>query len=831
MAGFVRRYNYFPGVETITQIEGVIIVDLPPPGQVQGVGSGTIGFVGEFADMAYATTVNTTGVISSKIVPVEIFSGQDLIEKVGGWDETLGQWGGSLGNGYAALKNKRFSRLVVAPVNLASAQGSRYGRDLPLSTSQADTTPVVPVSAGTIAAGREFRSGVGRLKVGRRVDFTGRLPIKTGVGGSIDGGASAATQTFNMGESALAAWQVDASPGPDVFVDQTAAFNSPTNADVTPFPGTEAVTDYFAIGFSAPFQRVIFNTLGGTQGVGGVVVWEYWNGSAWAALSGVSDGTAGFTAALADGQILSYTLPADWAQNTLNSVAAYYIRARITTIYGTNPVFSQGFIAREVWAEISRGDGTLGAREGDILVVGYNNAGAKAPSGEAGTYRVVATPAAGTVVLSVERLDGANFTWTLQSNVPYRLHFGTDADSAPERIIGAVTPGGYSIADAGGYVVPIRPITDSTGAQADGTFPTATVLAPAVAPTATTGDTWDPLSGLFGRTHPSAATQFTAAVQGVNPAASSSIDALYVTALNALNAESDPVRDVNIVLCARKSANIRSALKTHVLVTSGIGRGRMALIAPPLTTVSLSTVLGAADPGVGAQRDERVVYSWPGARHFVQEAVGFLLNTADGLATSDGILDDTLDHWMMSVLSVLAPERNPGQGAPPATTALAPILDFQRAAPALGIEEYIALRAQGVAALRRDRTVGPIFQSGITTSLTSGQKNIARRRMADFIEDSLAERLVAFSKLPLTQQLKDDSVGEAVAFMEELLSANNPAAQRIADYSVDDKSGNTPALEAQGIFVIIVKGRTLATNDFFTIQAEIGEGVVVTSSL
>ena len=66
--------------------------------------------------------------------------------------------------------------------------------------------------------------------------------------------------------------------------------------------------------------------------------------------------------------------------------------------------------------------------------------------------------------------------------------------------------------------------------------------------------------------------------------------------------------------------------------------------------------------------------------------------------------------------------------------------------------------------------------------------------------------------------------------METLLSANNPAAQRISGYNIDTQSGNTPQLEAAGIFVIIVNVRTLATADFIVIQANIGEGVVVTTS-
>jgi hypothetical protein len=50
VAGFIRRFGYFPGKEVITQIEGVVIIDLPPPGSIQGTGTGTVVCVAEYAD-------------------------------------------------------------------------------------------------------------------------------------------------------------------------------------------------------------------------------------------------------------------------------------------------------------------------------------------------------------------------------------------------------------------------------------------------------------------------------------------------------------------------------------------------------------------------------------------------------------------------------------------------------------------------------------------------------------------------------------------------------------------------------------------------------------
>ena len=203
MAGFVRRYGYFPGTEVITQIEGTVIVDLPPPGAVEGVGTGTVALVGEFADCTYAVQAGSSGDIGTKLRPVEVFSTQDLLNKVGGFDETLGDFGNSLGNGFCALRNKRFSRLVLAPINLASAWGARFTRELPLCTSQTNTLPVVPVSGATISAGREFRSGVGRIRIAQTVQYTARNPIDDGTGGSIaTAGAPAVTQPFTAARSA-----------------------------------------------------------------------------------------------------------------------------------------------------------------------------------------------------------------------------------------------------------------------------------------------------------------------------------------------------------------------------------------------------------------------------------------------------------------------------------------------------------------------------------------------------------------------------------------------------------------------------------------------------
>lgn len=691
MAGFIRRYNYQPGTEVITRIEGVIIIDQTPPSGISGVGSGTVCMVGEFADMGAVVEPTSSGGIVSKPKVVEIYSGQDLINKVGGFDATLGDFGGAEGNGFARVRGKRFSRLLIAPVNLCSGQGTRFWRQLPVCISTANPDPVVPVAATSVPAGTEIRGGAARGKLGTAVTFTARPAIASGTQGAIaPSGTPAATQNF-------------------------------------------------------------------------------------AAASGFD------------------------------------------------------------WTTVERGDGTLGARKGDILVIGSGAGvgGALAPAGAvgeggAGTYRVAADPASGTSI-AVEALDGTAFDWgASDADVPWRLHHSTDADTAPEIVHGATTPGGYIVSEPGGYVVPFRPLTDDSGAGTDGTWAASTALTPQTAAQQITGTTAEPLSGFTGSTHPNDAMVFTAAIQGPNPNNSPAMDAVYLTALDATITEEAPASDINVIVSARSSASIRNGLQRNAQEASSQGRGRVTVIQPTLTDTVFDDVIGNSPPGVGATRAERVVYTWPGVRTEVREAIGQPIRTAAGGTTIDGILDEGASSWYASLLSVLAPERNPGQASAPVPEVFAGILGLQRNAPALSMQHYIQMRDRGVSGFRIDKKAGPIIQSGITSSLANGEKNLNRRRMADFIQDSIAERLVELSKELSTEQFRDAAAGEVEAFLLELLSPGAASGQRIAAYQVDDRSGNTPEAAARGIHVIISRVRTLNTADFIVLQTEIGESVVVT---
>jgi hypothetical protein len=88
-------------------------------------------------------------------------------------------------------------------------------------------------------------------------------------------------------------------------------------------------------------------TFGGITPVAGQsVTWQYWNGSAWAALSMTSDATSGLTT---DGTV-SWTAPSDWAATTISGTTAYFVQWTITT---SGPYFYYSTLRSADWKTFS----------------------------------------------------------------------------------------------------------------------------------------------------------------------------------------------------------------------------------------------------------------------------------------------------------------------------------------------------------------------------------------------------------------------------------------------------------------------------------------------
>lgn len=109
--------------------------------------------------------------------------------------------------------------------------------------------------------------------------------------------------------------------------DETTAANNDTPNDMTLLPAIPAINDayYFGDNVTFPRLRLIISTAGAGIWNG---IWEYWNGTIWTGLSGVSDPTNAFRIA-GDHQI-TWTEPGDWALTTILAMNLYWVRFRIT---------------------------------------------------------------------------------------------------------------------------------------------------------------------------------------------------------------------------------------------------------------------------------------------------------------------------------------------------------------------------------------------------------------------------------------------------------------------------------------------------------------------
>lgn len=160
-----------------------------------------------------------------------------------------------------------------------------------------------------------------------------------------------------------------------VFADDTTDANSAAANDVPLMPAAEAVNDAFYFGMDRTFTYIKINI--GTAGVGNTIAWEYWNGSAWVALT-CTDNTSGFTAAGTN--TVTFTAPTNWAATTVNGQSAYWIRARVTAAnFTTQP------LATQIWID-GAPDALSNATDGLMSTVTGTGNQSKAVSGDFGYY-------------------------------------------------------------------------------------------------------------------------------------------------------------------------------------------------------------------------------------------------------------------------------------------------------------------------------------------------------------------------------------------------------------------------------------------------------------
>ena len=297
------------------------------------------------------------------------------------------------------------------------------------------------------------------------------------------------------------------------------------------------------------------------------------------------------------------------------------------------------------------------------------------------------------------------------------------------------------------------------------------------------------------------------------------LDAAYVTAIEATRSPNTAAREVTVSLCAYRSPIVINAMRLNAIDASDEGSfGRVYV-----TDALQGTTLAQAIADVANYRRDRVVYAWPNWSIYVNEIAE--VGTAGGVGfTEDGIIDIGASGPLAYIMSAINPEENDCQD----TGLLAFLLGIEDTVAELNEAAYIALKAAGICAPRIDQQGNYVYQSDVTSELTAGRTTIKRRKMADFIQDSLTAAALPYAKKLATDSRRAGVEGSFNSFLEGLLSPLNPQNQRISAYGIKDVSADNPDLEALGIFVYQTQVRQLPSMDAIVIDTQIGEGVVVT---
>lgn len=298
------------------------------------------------------------------------------------------------------------------------------------------------------------------------------------------------------------------------------------------------------------------------------------------------------------------------------------------------------------------------------------------------------------------------------------------------------------------------------------------------------------------------------------------MDNAYIDAIQATLNDQGVAREANYLLSARRTDTVVREGRANSLKATACGLfGRKFITGDPLGTSS-NTIID----NVAKYRSDRVFYTGKGYKVRIPQIAE--RGVAGGLGfTADGVITVRPDGPLATICASRPPEENPGQE----TGLIDDFFEVDTFGEVLGIETYKAYRREGIIAPRVDRIAGTVFQSGVTSSLDSGQTTCARRKMADFIQDTMGELLLPFVKKLNTQNRRNAILATANSFLNGLLSVNNPELQRIEDFSVDDSvnAGNTKESMALGIYRLSIKVRTLASLDFVVVTIEAGENAII----
>ena len=840
MPGFKRVFNQNPGFNVLGNIESVNTIDITPPQNPLGAGTGVTCIVGEFERGPFNAPIQVFGASEQEAIFGAFgytYDGEPYVYPVasrsaGSNDENT--WNG---NGWIATRNKRFAGLIICRVDnsagevefsrLACVVGEAPPYDLAPNDTLAISLDGAPAAVVTFLATQGSITGVGGTYP---TGFVGGETLEV----SIDDLPTqvvvfeAADQTLNQ------------------VIDR---INGATASSIASDSGGQLQLDSRIFGYSASIE-VIGGTALATLGLPGPAVAQEsqitiagnTGGGAFTirttlVVAGVAtDFDATYVADPAD----TTTIIRDALLNELVGLGvpgvAYTagpgdtidVVADINVDYTLSVVAEPG--AGDVVIITNPGTFTKAFGTGNVANIDLVSSGEVTSLAETipgvmgdldpnGKLRLCnsATPGTGSILIAAISSAAAPLGLPVGQTVFANqgpasvIPAGTRVrDSATQAVYVVIQDVEVPENEAGPYTAKVRPGLD------DDTTPTALA--------GNLNELVDVLPDAYAVTNPSDVQRLDANQMNVR----------YLDAINSTVDVSGVPFEINIIYAARTSVRINEALRINAIDTTATGhRARKAIVSPPLAT-AVSDASGDTGVGVGnVGRDQRVFYVFPGLAGFIPEIAQKGLSGGTGF-TVDGIINVQGAGYYASVGSILPPEENRGQQlstsnyGPLRAVALEDAYNKEVGGQGLTIDNYIAFKADGIIAPRNERAAGIAFQSDITSvnpAVQPGEADAKRRFMGDFIIDTLSDIGGEYVKKLNTPARRRALFSSINGFLELLLSPNSPDTSRIEDFATFDET--TDEQRALGFQIINVAVRIFPSIDFIVYRTTVGTTVDV----
>lgn len=247
------------------------------------------------------------------------------------------------------------------------------------------------------------------------------------------------------------------------------------------------------------------------------------------------------------------------------------------------------------------------------------------------------------------------------------------------------------------------------------------------------------------------------------------------------------------------SANLKSQMKTKAAASSD----RIFLMGANDQTVAVA----AAASDVASYRSDRVVYTYNHA-YTVDPVTGAEVLTRP-------------ESWMAAIMANTDVDIHVGEED--TKRYLAGITRLYN--ESLERADYVVLKAAGISAMEIDLG-SPVFVSGVVTDLTPGKTEIARRRMADFLQLSAAYALRHHVKKKNTEQRRT----AIAATLKGWLNGLKRQGRVVEDFNIDMDILNTATDRDNGIQRILMQVDLVPHMLSVVLTTEIGTGVTIVTN-